>query len=252
MINVAIVVPLYKIHPSPQEILAINNNLAILKDYPKYIIAPSGFISEEYGDILKLSKIIYLAPHWFKNINSYNRLMLSKKFYKLFKNYEYILILQPDALVFHDELIEWCTKGYSYIGAPWPQGIFVHPYYFKGLNLIRKLFPFFNKPKKCYVGNGGLSLRNVKESILILQKHFLTVKLWSANEDGFWAYYFMSNDGNYSLPSEIEASRFSLELEAEQYYMKNGCKLPFGCHAYEKDNVFWNKVLLKNGIFSIN
>jgi len=88
MVNVAIVVPLYKIHPSPQEILAINNNLAILKDYPKYIIAPSGFISEEYGDILKLSKIIYLAPHWFKNLNSYNRLMLSKKFYKLFTNYE--------------------------------------------------------------------------------------------------------------------------------------------------------------------
>jgi len=245
MLPVAIVIPIYKNHPSTQEIYALHNNFTILNDYPKYIIAPTGFNFEEYGDIFKSSEILHLPPHWFKSLNSYNRLMLTKMFYKLFLNYEYILILQPDALVFKNELHEWCSKGYSYIGAPWPNGKLVHPYSFHGYSFLRKLLPFFNKPKKCFVGNGGLSLRHVKGSQLILQRHFLANKLWNSQEDYFWAYYFLHGEGNGIVPSEVEASKFSLELNARQYYINNGCILPFGCHAYEKySSDFWSEVIL--------
>jgi len=231
MDQVAIVIPLYKTHPSEQELFAISNNLGILNDYPKFVIAPVGFVSDEYKGTLKSAKILYLAPYWFKNLNSYNKLMMDKSFYELFINYEYILIIQPDALVFNDEIIEWCNKGYSYIGAPWPQGKLISPYSFRGHGLIRKFLPFFNVPQKCYVGNGGLSLRNVNQSLLILKEHCFTVKLWSSQEDYFWAYYFeLSN----SIPSELIASKFSLELNADLYYNANGCVLPFGCHAFEK------------------
>lgn len=244
MHTVAIVLPLYKTHPSDSEILAINNNFKILIHYTKYIIVPKGFIADEYGDIFKSNKILYLAPHWFRSLNSYNSLMLTEMFYKLFIDYDYILILQPDTLVFRDELKEWCTKGYSYIGAPWPKGKFVHPFSFRGHNFLNKLFPFLNKPKKCFVGNGGLSLRNVKKCILILQKYFLAVKFWSSQEDYFWAYYLNDNGMNFSIPSEIEASKFALELEADQYYLKNSSQLPFGCHAYERYSTdFWKKII---------
>ena len=236
MLTVAVVIPLYKTHPSSQEIYALNNNFTILKDYPRYIIAPLGFDITEYGDLLKTCKILYLAPHWFKSLSSYNRLMLTKMFYKLFIKYDYILILQPDALVFRDELKDWCAKGFSYIGAPWPQAKFVPPYFFHGYKMLRKILPFFNKPKKCYVGNGGLSLRNVKRSISVLQNHFFAVKIWGSQEDYFWAYYFLTDGENRSIPSEIEASKFSMELNAEQYYKNNGFQRPFGCHAYEKYN----------------
>lgn len=246
MYSVAIVLPIYKIKPTIEEIFAIENNFKKLNNYPKFIIAPEGFIHKEYGDILDKCKIIYLAPHWFKSLSSYNRLMLTKMFYKLFISYDYILILQSDTLVFRNELSEWCSKGYSYIGAPWPNGKFIQPYSFFGSEKIYKLLPILNRPKKCFVGNGGLSLRNVKNSIMILKKHLLAAIFWSSQEDYFWAYYCNDNGINRTTPSEIEASRFSTELEADHYYLKNGLNLPFGCHAYERYTVeFWKKIIQK-------
>lgn len=44
--------------------------------------------------------------------------MLTKEFYLRFRQWEYLLIYQLDAYVFQDELMDWCNKGYDYIGAP--------------------------------------------------------------------------------------------------------------------------------------
>ena len=56
---------------------------------------------------------------YFISKESYSRLLVSKSFYEAFSEYEYILIYQPDCLVFSDQLLEWCKKGNDYIGAPW-------------------------------------------------------------------------------------------------------------------------------------
>ena len=42
--------------------------------------------------------------------------MVSPLFYLNFKKYRYLLIYQLDALVFRDELLEWCSKEIDYIG----------------------------------------------------------------------------------------------------------------------------------------
>src|SRR3546814_12069713 len=56
---------------------------------------------------------------YFKDISSYNSLMMSSAFYQSFLEYKYILIHQTDAFVFNNELKEWCEKDFDYIGDPW-------------------------------------------------------------------------------------------------------------------------------------
>ena len=40
------------------------------------------------------------------------------EFWEKFADYEYVLMYHLDALVFSDQLQEWCGKGLDYIGAP--------------------------------------------------------------------------------------------------------------------------------------
>lgn len=90
--------------------------------------------------------------NFFSNITGYNRLLTSVCFYMRFVDYSHILVCQLDCLIFHDDLSEWIRKGYDFVGAPW----------FKGFteSATKKLWR---------VGNGGLSLRNVKSHIKVLK-----------------------------------------------------------------------------------
>ena len=245
--QVAVVIPLYKEEPSEQELKAINNNLSVLNKYYKYLITPSGLYLDGYGDIIsKFDKHICLDANWFKSLNSYSRLLLSKSFYKLFLDFEYILLMQPDTFLFRDDLTKWCNKGYSYIGAPWPKGTLISSMAFLGHRTLRKWLPTFDKPKRFFVGNGGLSLRNVRDCIKLIKKHQFVAGAWYSQEDFFFAYYFMKSGKEFSMPSEKEASLFSLEQNAKQYFEENGNKLPFGCHAYERYNIDIES-MIKNG-----
>ena len=56
---------------------------------------------------------------YFGSVDANRKLMFSKRLYKRFSKYEYILIYHLDSLVFSDQLKDWCEKGYDYIGPPW-------------------------------------------------------------------------------------------------------------------------------------
>lgn len=43
-------------------------------------------------------------------IAGYNQMMLSREFYQLFNDTEYLLICHTDAWIFRDELEDWCKK----------------------------------------------------------------------------------------------------------------------------------------------
>ena len=88
--------------------------------------------------------------------------MLTRQFYEKFLNFDYILIYQTDAFIFVDKLDEWCTKGFSYVGAPWFKD-FTPPYCTNELQ---------------FVGNGGFSLRKVPHFIKVLNT-FSTIFPWS-------------------------------------------------------------------------
>lgn len=214
------------------------------------------------------------------SITGYNSLLMSLKFYKRYKQFNYILIYQLDAWVFRDELDYWCDKGYDYIGAPWFEGLH-KPTGFKIIG----------------VGNGGLSLRRVSahlkllrqvNTIIALEKYRLfnlkgvlpritqlvkdvcaAWKMKSVNfnpeifEDMFFCVYAKEKLENFTTENPLirfiykkflnydfriasieDSIKFSFEVNPGLLYSMNENQLPFGCHAWEKyEPVFWKRFI---------
>ena len=151
--QVAVIIPLHKIDFTPSEYFSFQNTIKVLAKYHIYIIGPQRlneyFQSEPCFSNLKLK---VFKNKYFENTSGYNELMFSRLFYNSFSIYKYILIIQTDALVFSDKLEYWCNQNYSYVGAPW----------FEGMENPTKPLTFFG------VGNGGFSLRKVEDFLNVL------------------------------------------------------------------------------------
>ena len=200
-----------------------------------------------------------------RGIAGYNRMMLSREFYEMFTDYEYILICQTDAWIFRDELEQWCDAGYDYVAAPWPKRkIYDRPlirHYLK----IRKFF--FRSQKRIIrqqgfnkVGNGGLSLRRVDSFIAACHRHAEVIEIFKQhqgtlyNEDWFWS--IIPRELNY--PTLEVALGFSFDIRPQMCYELSGGKLSFGCHGwYKKRNIeFWGPIIekkssMKDKMFSL-
>lgn len=167
---VTIVVPIYKASLSEYEEVSFKQLFNVLGKYRIVVFKPIS---------LDLSKLLQNFPHcqtesfsdhYFSGIAGYNQLMMSEEFYNRFNDSEYILIYQLDAYVFKDELIDWCKRGYDYIGAPW----LLRPVYnFPLLKFTswakRTCYKIIHRPcsqiTRFKVGNGGLSLRKVSSHL---------------------------------------------------------------------------------------
>lgn len=227
MKKVAVVIPYYHSDLSDLEQIAFSQCLKILYRYPIVLVVPDNMKESEYptGHEVILMKV---PSQWLQSISTYNNMMLDVRFYSRFLEYEYILIYQLDAFVFKDELERFCDMQYDYIGAPWTRGI----WYFKNV-------------KECLwvVGNGGLSLRNVKASINVLRKH--SSAFWKIQEDIYWAIH--SSKDFRVAPIEV-ARQFSIEENVRKMIALNGGSLPFGCHAWTLyDFAFWKPFFEKEG-----
>jgi hypothetical protein len=269
--DVAVVVPIYRSEITPDEEISLRHLRRFLDRYPKFFLAPESLKIEQSGFGIKRFK-----DNFFRDVTTYSALLLSDQFYETFSEYGYILVYQLDALVFSDQLLEWCAKGYDYIGAPWIKSPFV---------------PFLESPR---VGNGGFSLRRVdgflkvlnskvyfqdpdeywmhfcagrtsSQKLLNLPRKFLKKLSWfngarweaarwtkegfsrfSANEDLFWSLRAPQYDPSFKIASVSEALKFSFEVEPRTCYEMNHHKLPFGCHGWAKyDRQFWEPFLLE-------
>lgn len=209
---------------------------------------------------------------WLASVEAYNSMLLQAWFYRLFSAWDYLLIFQLDAWIFRNDLNDWLSKGFTYIGAPW----------------VRDLG---DDTPDTGVGNGGLSLRCVESFIRILEsprnrfwpvfrwntlawriclfrryevlpvalrpvyfiKRLLLFALMSLGWRNTLNYYIADNkleDHFYSffaplvhrwmrIPSLQEAALFSIETNPGATLQMAG-KLPFGCHAWQKyDQDFW-------------
>ena len=236
--TVAILIPVYKDVLDSSEEFSIDYLVKIAPDREKFFIAPQSlnqaYYHERYGSI----KFSIFEDTFFQSIKGYNHLLLGVDFYKSFSSFDYILIHQPDALMFHDNLDYWMERGFDYIGAPWPNGVEVKMHLGKfavmdGLNL------------KAYVGNGGFSLRSVKAGIEVLQEFDEIRSHWimsMSSEDLFFAFMGMVSE-KFTIPNQMIASRFSLEADPEKYYEMNGHEIPTGSHAgWKVFREFWEKV----------
>ncbi|SEJ10429.1 hypothetical protein SAMN04487995_3230 [Dyadobacter koreensis] len=237
--GVAIVIPVYKLELTESEKLSLRQCLKVLSRYPVIFVKPDGLdfaeIKQEYPSISFKS----FEDHYFKGIDSYNRLMISTDFYKAFSDFEYILIYQLDAYVFRDELTEWCRKDYDYVGAP-----SLHQEEFDTLSSDQQDIFAKALSGNRIVLNGGLSLRKVSAFLRYLKIYNTFYPAWLGNED-----MLFSQEATRLIPMKLflklppwkEALRFSFEKSPAATYEITNHELPFACHAWERyDPEFWS------------
>jgi hypothetical protein len=156
--NVCIVIPLYKVHPTELELKVINQGREVFKERDIFYVVPRGFDASAYAP----EALVEFPEYYFHSLSNYSELCCLEEFYQAFKQYDWMMIYQPDCWVFEDKLDEFCALGYDYIGAPWPK---------------------MNGIPEDGVGNGGFCLRSIPKFI------HLTHNLQSCGahpEDRFW------------------------------------------------------------------
>ena len=184
---------------------------------------------------------------FFQGVAGYNRLMLNPMFYHRFTNYEYMLIYQLDGFVFTGNLDEFFNMNIDYIGAPWPGGVKKLSYEFKHAHIMKKIFPFFNKKLRLFVGNGGVSLRRIKVFQSILEKYSDQFSC-ETNEDVLFSKFGAKHPKIFRVANVAQAMDFSFEMSPDEYYEMHGKKLPAFCHAWEKHNTsFWRPIFKQYG-----
>ena len=254
----SIVVPIYKPFESlgQEERISLHQLYRVMRDHEIILIGPVGFDfslykahAESFGVGVHVKTF---GADFFIGIDGYNKLLLSRQFYRAFLQFEYILIYQTDAYVFKDDLDFWCKQGYDYIGAPWFDG---YGYATEGGKFIG-------------VGNGGFSLRKVKSYLKVMStfRYIVTPSvLWKEflknpgirqslsliakltfrnnsfsrfskvieNEDIYWGMVVPSRFPWFKVPDMQTASQFAMEVNAPLLYKQNNSQLPFGCHKWD-------------------
>lgn len=264
-----VVVPALRDRLAPDERTALRHLEAHLGRYPRIVIHPAsvairwpGFETRSFAD------------EHFASRDTYSKLLLSRPFYESFGRFTHILIHQLDALVFSDQLLEWCSRNIDYVGAPWPRDA--------------------RRPELglSHAGNGGLSLRRVSAFLDVLSRdgavHRLRAALracarpallpdlsrlpvrerlakrmalarlslrgvgrftsgYTLNEDRFWSDRARLFASDFRIPPAREALRFAFEVAPRSCYAWNDHRLPFGCHAWAMwDRAFWEPFLSRD------
>lgn len=259
--RVVIIIPTHRPNLTKDDIISLNHLKKYLYKYDTFFIIPKNinpqaFISRGY-------RVKEVDSSFFGSIRKYSNLLLTKEFYTTFKNYDFMLIYQLDALIFSNQLDKWINSGYDYIAAPWFRPII-------GYLSHKKNYP----PSG---GNGGFALRNIHKSIKILDianksavrtsKNIIIRKLWFIwailtgkahniwleapvldypfYEDGFWALEAPKYDPSYKVAPFSKALQFGFERFPRKCFELNNHRLPFGCHAWKRyDEEFWKPYIL--------
>lgn len=271
--QVSVIIPVYSQELTPQEQRSLRQCLDILRNYPIILATYKELDTSIYQQIFletgKPFRAAFFDKDYFRSVYDYSRLLLSKHFYERFRQDDFILIYQLDGFVFRDELMEWCSKDYDYIGAPWLKN---YGYNYDGSEYWK-------------VGNGGVSLRKTSTFLRLFEQKLpirsigffiksirrnqfkkqalLTLRMCAevlflrpvtesillkytderVNEDCFWAEAFQNTNLALNIPDVVTGAAFCLEKKPSCGYQLIGNKLPFCCHAYEKYDyeLFWKK-----------
>jgi hypothetical protein len=264
---VAVVVPMSDRKAlTPEEEISFRHLVHFLGKYDKILVVPESLNIYYPGFTLQC-----FSDKFFGSPKANARLMFSRKFYKAFRDYKYILIYQLDSLVFSNQLMEWCALDLDYISAPWLQC---------------PDLPWVKIPGD---GNGGFSLRKVESFLGVLNsreywldpaeywKSFCTLNLkrvqylnihkkylvhvkrlngvqmhirreylaTNKDEDSFWSQEASKYYPGFQMPPAETALRFAFGASPRLCFELNRRALPFGCHAWHRyDRAFWEPHLL--------
>jgi len=238
----SIAVPVYKAVPNSDELASLRQLSAVLGDYAAVLVAPDSLPVDAYLGVAPALSVERFSRGYFENRGSYNRLMLSTLFYERFQRWPYVLIYQLDAWVFRDELPDWCSRGYAYIGAPWYGGEYLDYVYRRSKRMAIAMV--LRNRWRHIVGNGGFSLRHIQSCLDALTAHHESAKGWDLNEDGFWSLYAMNKSRRFKVPRWKEAAAFAFEVAPAALARATGIRVPFGCHAWQKhDPEYWQGLI---------
>ena len=224
---VVIVIPVYKEMDS-FEIISLQQILRVLGRYDICLVAP------ESMDITAYMKyhhffIKRFDDSYFVNIDSYSELLLNMNFYRVFSDYEYMLIYQLDGFVFSDRLQEFCDLSYDYIGAP---------------------IPYIGWPKMpSLIGNGGVSLRKIAKCIALLshidrKEIQRKLPLRTSAEDVIFSWCAADSQYDFTAAPYEVAQMFVVDYDTHHFYRKVKKDLPFANHAWAKtDYYFWRPII---------
>jgi len=253
---VAVILPVYRFPLSPEEEFSLLRARSVLGGHARFFVAPAGLRFP--AGFLRGEAIVRFPARFFTYPHGYNRLLMTRRFFRVFGDYVHILIYQLDCVVFRDDLLLWCGRDYDYVGSPWYEN-YIYEY---------------QRERKWWVGNGGFSLRKTASAIRVLQtrlcprSHFpvpppnrprpggiqwlfsnvqnrlkQTSGLWTVedelanygeSEDRFWALDAARFVPGWKIPSAEEAMSFGFEQYPEECHRLIGGRLPFGCHAWTK------------------
>lgn len=267
--RVAVVIPVGRAEVGPDEETSYRHLERHLGAYDRFLVAPQHLDVRRPGYGVR-----HFPDHYFGSTEAYSKFMLSRDLYRAFADYEYMLVYHQDALVFSDQLLAWCDKGYDYIGPPWMPSVFTP----------------VHRPT---VGNGGFSLRKVASFLRVLESRAIRRTHWvdpdtywarvsadwspaqrllrrpqkylkhlyafnnvartlergfeagnPVSEDVFWSHDAARFYPAFTVAPVEDALRFGFEGEPRQCYEAIGRVLPFGCHAwYKVDRAFWEPFL---------
>ncbi|WP_415944897.1 DUF5672 family protein [Selenomonas montiformis] len=224
---VVIVIPVYKEMDS-FEIISLQQILRVLGRYDICLVAP------ESMDITAYMKyhhffIKRFDDSYFVNVDSYSELLLNMNFYRVFSDYEYMLIYQLDGFVFSDRLQEFCDLSYDYIGAP---------------------IPYIGWPKMpSLIGNGGVSLRKIAKCIALLshidrKEIQRKLPLRTSAEDVIFSWCAADPQYDFTAAPYEVAQMFVVDYDTHHFYRKVKKDLPFANHAWAKtDYYFWRPII---------
>lgn len=265
-----VVIPIYKTLIDSSEIASLMQCKVVLNKYDIKFVCPASLNTKNYSDMVDF-EFIKMQDEYFQSDRTYSKMLLNDEFYKIFEEYEYMLIYHLDAWVFEDKVEEWCNKDYDYIGAPWFER-------YDTTNINSKMLKF--------AGNGGFSLRKIRTFIDVLShahnsnkkmKTFLEIYTKEFTSSIFnilripkslFKYFSKENTFKLGLKSlencedniivnslrpvypqikvaeAEEAKHFAFEVHPSRLFKECENKLPFGCHAFKKyDWNFWEKYI---------
>lgn len=251
--RVAVVIPMHTQSLSQNEWKSLHQCAHILESYPRFIVKPYSLDVSHIVNVFPDIQVVSFSDSFFRNVISYNQLMLHAEFYRYFLAFQYILLYQTDAWVFRNELDDWISKEYDYIGAPWIVKPKYGKWYYQLYQSIRSIVT--DSPTKSTKlagksGNGGFSLRKTDSHYRVCIEKQLLIQEYTAkaatsdlyHEDVFWA----TEHPEFRYPSYREALQFAWDEHPHLAATQCNGQLPFGCHGWLKTQPmlqFWGKYI---------
>lgn len=252
--TVKVIIPIYKESLKDWERASLENTMRVLSAYPIVFLTPPRLKIHFLTATYPTAEVMEVSSDWLgtrRGIAGYNEMMMSKAFYDLFADTDYILICHLDAWIFRDELNEWCRAGYDIVAAPWPmRPRYEHFPLKQWLALKHRLCApghIVRSHMFGRIGNGGLCLRRVSAFRQACTTYAVEIDTFNRhdddlhNEDIFWA--LVPREFNY--PDVATALRFAYDLKPQVCHHLNRGQLPMGCHGFmHKSRIrFWEQFI---------